>query len=85
MFARAAHRNGANIEDFEMFLEVLQTRYGNILVYFDSNECFREIVHGDAERLGMPTGVTAAEHEPNEWLCLESELDNVDAATRVAT
>ena len=33
-FARAVHRKGAKFEDLEQFLKVLQTRYGNIPVYW---------------------------------------------------
>ena len=49
------------IEDLELFLKVLQTRYGILAVYCDEEECPRQIVHGTAERLGLPTGVTAVE------------------------
>ena len=31
-FARAVHCKGATLEDLELFLKVLQTRYGNIAV-----------------------------------------------------
>ena len=55
------HRKGAKFEDLELFLKVLQTRYGNIPVYCDQEECLREVVHRTAERLGMPTAVTAFE------------------------
>ena len=60
-FARAVDRKGANIEDHELFLKVLQTRYGNIPVYWDQEECLREVVHSTARRFGMLTGVTAVE------------------------
>ena len=60
-FARAVHLNGATFEDLEQFLKVLQTRYGNIPVYCDQDECLREVVHSTAGRLGMPTRVTAVE------------------------
>ena len=58
-FARAGHRKGAKFEDLELFLKVLQTRYGNISVYCDQEECLREVAHSTARRLGLPTGVTA--------------------------
>ena len=51
-FARAVHRKGAKSEDLELFLKVLQTRYGNIPVYCDQEECLREVVHNTAGRLG---------------------------------
>ena len=60
-FPRAVHRKGAKFEDVELFLKVLQTRYGHIPVYCDQEECLREVVHGTAGGLGMPTGVTAVE------------------------
>ena len=60
-FARAVHLKGATFEDLEQFLKVLQTRYGNIPVYCDQEECLREVVHSTAGRLGMPTRVTAVE------------------------
>ena len=60
-FARAVHRKGANFEDLELFLKVLQTRYGNISVYCDQEECLREVVHSTPGRLGLPTGMTASE------------------------
>ena len=41
-FARAVQRKGATFEDPEMFLKVLQTRYGNIPVCCDQEECLRE-------------------------------------------
>ena len=56
-FARAVHRKRAKFEDLELFLKVLQTRYGNIPVYCDQEECLREVVHNTAGRLGMPTSV----------------------------
>ena len=43
-FARAVHRKGAKSEDLELFLKVLQTRYGNIPVYCDQEERLREVV-----------------------------------------
>ena len=61
MFTRAAHRKGAKFEDLEQFLNVLQTRYGNIPVHCDQEECLREVAHSTARRLGMPTRVTAVE------------------------
>ena len=60
-FARAYHRKGAKVEDFEQFMWVLHTRYGNVLVYCDPEECLREVVHSTVEKLGFPTGVTAVE------------------------
>ena len=60
-FARAVHRKGATFEDLAQFLKVLRTRYGNIPVYCDQEECLREVVHSTAGRLGMPTRVTAVE------------------------
>ena len=60
-FARAVHRKGAKFEDLEQFLQVLQTRSGNIPVHCDQEECLREVVHSTAGRLGMPTGVTSIE------------------------
>ena len=60
-FARAVHRKGATFEDLEQFLKVLRTRYGNIPVYCDQEECLRVVVHSTAGRLGMPTRVTAVE------------------------
>ena len=42
------HRKGAKFEDLEQFLKVLQTRYGNIPVYCDQEECLREVVHSTA-------------------------------------
>ena len=50
-------------EDLEQFLKVLQTRYGNIPVYCDQEECLREVVHSRAEKLCLPTGVTAVEQK----------------------
>ena len=58
-FARAVHRKGAKFEDLELFLKVLQTRYGNIPVYCDQEDCLREVVQSTAGRLGLPTRVTA--------------------------
>ena len=55
------HRQRAKFEDLELFLKVLQTPCGNIPVYCDQEECLREVVHSTAGRLGMLTGVTAAE------------------------
>ena len=55
-FARAVHRKGATFEDLEQLLKVLQTRYGNIPVYCDQEECLREDVHSTAGRLGIRTG-----------------------------
>ena len=55
------HRKGANFEDLELFLKVLPTRYGNIPVYCDQEECLRDVVHSTARRLGLPAGVTAVE------------------------
>ena len=60
-FARAVHRKGTKFEDLEQFLKVLQTRYGNIPVCWDQEECLREVVHSTAGRLGMPIGVSAVE------------------------
>ena len=60
-FARTVHRKGAKFEDLELFLKVLQTRYGNIPVYCDQEECLREFFHCTAGRLGVATGVTAVE------------------------
>ena len=54
-------QKGAKFEDLEQLLKVLQTRYGNIPVYCDQEECLREVVHSAARRLGMPAGVTAVE------------------------
>ena len=51
-FARTVHRKGATFEDLELFLNVLQTRYGNIF------QCI-VIKQSTAGRLGLPTGVTA--------------------------
>ena len=48
-------------KDLELYLKVLQTRHGNIPVYCDQEECLRGVVHSTAGRLGLPTGVTAAE------------------------
>ena len=42
-------------------MKVLHTRYGNVLVYCDQEECLREVVHGTVGKLGLPTGVTAVE------------------------
>ena len=56
--ARAVHRKGAEFEDLELFLMVLQTRY--IPVYCDEEECLREVVHCTAGRLGLSTRVTTA-------------------------
>ena len=39
-FAKAAHRKGANFEDLELFLRVLQRRYGSIPVQGDQEECY---------------------------------------------
>ena len=50
-----------NSKILNCFLQVLQTRYGNIPVYRDQEECLREVVHNTAGRLGLPTGVTAVE------------------------
>ena len=44
-FARAVHRNGGKFEDLELFLKVVQARYGNIPVFCDQEECLREVVH----------------------------------------
>ena len=52
-FARAVHRKGAKIENFELFLKELQTRYGNIQVYCDQQECFREVA-----QYSKKTGIT---------------------------
>ena len=60
-FARAVHRKEAKFEDLELLLKVLQTRYGNIPVYCDQEECLREVVRSTARRLGLPTRVTAIE------------------------
>ena len=57
MFARAAHRKTAKMEDLELFLMVLR----NILVCGDQEEGLREVAHSTAGRLGMPTGVTTVE------------------------
>ena len=57
-FARAVHLKGATFEDLEQFPKVLQTRYENIPVSCDQEECLREVVHSTEGRLGMPTGVT---------------------------
>ena len=51
----------AKFKDLELFLKVLQTRYGNIPVYCDQEECLREVVPNTAGGLGLPTGVTAVE------------------------
>ena len=60
--ARKPFIEGAqNFEDLEQFLEVLQTRYGNIPVYCDQKVCLREVVHRTARKLGLPTGVTVVE------------------------
>ena len=40
---------------------MLHTGYRNIPVYSDPEECLRDVVHSTAGRLGLPTGVTAAE------------------------
>ena len=47
---RAVHRKGATFEDLELFLKVLQTRYGTIPVYCDQEQYLREVVHGIANR-----------------------------------
>ena len=60
-FARAVHRKGATFEDLELFLKVLQTRYGNIPVCWDQEECLREEVHSTARRLGLQTRATSVE------------------------
>ena len=60
-FARVVHRKGAKFEVLDLFLKVLQTRYGNVQLYCDQEECLREVVHSTAGRLGLPTGVTAVE------------------------
>ena len=71
-FARAVHRKGAKCEDLELFLKVLQTRYGNIPVYCDKEECLREVVHCTAGRLGLPTGVTAVDTKSSLFIQLHS-------------
>ena len=43
IFARAVHRTGAKFEDLELFLKVFQTRYGNIPVYCDREECLSDV------------------------------------------
>ena len=53
------HCKGAKSEDLELFLKVLHTRYGNIPVSCDQEECLRDVIHNTAVRLGLPTGVTA--------------------------
>ena len=58
-FERAVHRKGAKFGDLVLFLTALQTRYGNIPKYCDQEECWREVVHSTARRLGLPTRVTA--------------------------
>ena len=55
------YRKGATFEDLELFLKVMQTRCGNIPVCCDQEESLREIAHGTAGRLGLPTGVTGVE------------------------
>ena len=40
---------------------MLHTRYGNIPVSCDQEECLRDEKHNTAVRLGLPTGVTAVE------------------------
>ena len=55
------HRKGATFEDLELFLKVMQTRYGNFPVCCGQEESLREIAHGTAGRLGLPTGVTGVE------------------------
>ena len=57
--SRASQKS--NFEDLELFLKVLQTRCGNILVCCDQEECLREVVHSTAGRLRLPTKVTAVE------------------------
>ena len=66
---RAVHRKGATFEHIELFLKVLQTRYGSIPVYCDQGECLREVVHSTAGRLGLPTGVTAVERSQATGRC----------------
>ena len=56
-----ASRKRAKFEDLELFLKVLKTRYGNIPMCCDQEECLREVVHSTAGRLGLPTRVTAIE------------------------
>ena len=56
-FARTLHRKRRKFEDLELFLEVLQTRYGNIPVYCDEEECLREVVFSTAGRLGLSSSV----------------------------
>ena len=60
-FATAVHRKGATFEDLELFLKVMQTRYGNIPMCCDQEESLREVAHGTAGKLGLPTGVTGVE------------------------
>ena len=48
-FARAVHHKGANLENLELFLEVLQTCCGNFPEYCDQEESFREVVHSTPE------------------------------------
>ena len=43
-----------HFKDLELLLKVLQTRYGNIPVYCDQEECLREVVpNGTAGRSGI--------------------------------
>ena len=63
------HRKGAELGDLELFLKVLETRYGNIPVYCDQEGCLREVVHSTAGRLELPTGVTAVEQSQAARTC----------------
>ena len=64
-FGSAFHRKDAKIEDLELFLRLLQTRYGNFPVLCDQEECLPDVPHSTA----MPTEVTSNGTQPSEWLC----------------
>ena len=47
-FARAVLWKGATFDDLKQFLKVLHTRYENIPVFCDPEECLRKVVHSTA-------------------------------------
>ena len=55
------HGMGAKFDDLERFLEVMKSRYGQILRMSDQEECLVQMVRPVALKLGLPIGSSPIE------------------------
>ncbi len=55
------HGIGAKFDDPERFIEVIKSRYGQILCISDQEECLVQMVRPVALKLGLPIGSSTIE------------------------